>query len=83
MEHAIQKPKTVRLASADHTFVIYQEDEKRKIDARKQADGIVAHLVHSYDAAHMMKTVIGLRSEGILHFAMCIGSYGLHADLTG
>jgi Autographiviridae RNA polymerase len=79
VEHAIRVPKKVRLATADKTFVIYHEDEKRKIDPRKQADGIVAHFVHSHDAAHMMKTVIRLDSEGIRHVAMVHDSYGVHA----
>jgi DNA-directed RNA polymerase len=36
----------------DRTFLLYREDETRQIDSRKQADGIVAHLVHSMDTAH-------------------------------
>src|SRR2546422_2593886 len=44
--------RSLRITTSDRTFVVYQEDETRKIDSRKQADGIVAHLVHSLDAAH-------------------------------
>ena len=55
-------------------------DETRKIDPRKQADGIVAHLVHSLDAAHMMLTVTRLHSDGLLHFAMVHDSFGVHAS---
>ena len=46
---------------------------------RKQADGIVAHLVHSFDAAHMMLTVNRLHAEGVHHFAMVHDSFGVHA----
>jgi DNA-directed RNA polymerase, mitochondrial len=77
--HEIREPKTVRIATSDCTFVIYQEDETRKIDSRKQADGIVAHLVHSFDAAHMMRTVNRLDSEGIHHVAIVHDSFGVHA----
>jgi DNA-directed RNA polymerase len=77
--HAPREPKEVRLATADWTAVIYEEDETRKIDARKLADGIVAHLVHSYDAAHMMFTINRLAPEGIQHFAMIHDSFGVHA----
>ena len=42
-------------------------------------DGIVAHLVHSMDAAHMMRTIHRLYAEGIRHFAMVHDSYGVHA----
>ncbi len=52
---------------------------RTKIDVRKQVDGIVAHLVHSMDAAHMMLTINRLHAEGIRHFAMVHDSYGVHA----
>src|SRR5438094_5337908 len=77
--HEIREPKIVRVATSDHTFVVYEQDETRKIDVRKQADGIVAHLVHSFDAAHMMLTVHRLLSEGVRHFAMVHDSFGVHA----
>jgi len=77
--HETREPKTPRVKTADHTFVVYQEDETRKIDARKQADGIVAHLVHSLDAAHMMRTTNRLHAEGLRHFAMVHDSFGVHA----
>src|SRR2546422_4458077 len=71
--------RSLRITTSDRTLVVYQEDETRKIDARKQADGIVAHLVHSLDAAHMMRTVVRLHAEGIRHFAMVHDSFGVHA----
>jgi DNA-directed RNA polymerase len=77
--HEIREPKTQRIATADRTFLLYQEDQRRKIDPRKQADGIVAHLVHSMDAAHMMLTIHRLKNEGVHHFAMVHDSFGVHA----
>ena len=77
--HENREPKVVRLATADHMLKIHQDDEKRKIDVREQVDGIVAHLVHSMDAAHMMLTVNRLYAEGLRHFAMVHDSYGVHA----
>jgi len=68
--HETREPKAQRIATSDRTLIVYQEDETRKIDSRKQANGIVAHLVHSQDAAHMMFTVNRLHAEGIRHFAM-------------
>jgi DNA-directed RNA polymerase, mitochondrial len=41
--HEIREPKIVRVATSDRTFVVYELGERRKIDVRKQADGIVAH----------------------------------------
>jgi DNA-directed RNA polymerase, mitochondrial len=77
--HEIHEAKAIRVATADHSFVLREQDERRKIDVRKQADGIVAHLVHSFDAAHMMLTVNRLYSLGIRHFAMVHDSFGVHA----
>jgi DNA-directed RNA polymerase len=77
--HEMREPKAVRIRTAAHTFTVYQEDETRKIDARKQADGIVAHLVHSLDASHMMLTVNRLYAEGLRHFSMVHDSFGVHA----
>jgi DNA-directed RNA polymerase len=77
--HENRKPKEVRLATADHRIVVHQQDDKQKIDVRKQVDGIVAHLVHSMDAAHMMLTINRLYAAGIRHFAMVHDSYGVHA----
>jgi hypothetical protein len=51
----------------------------RKINSRRQVDGIVAHLVHSLDAAHMMLTINRLEAEGVHHFAMVHDSFGVHA----
>ena len=48
-------------------------------DYLAEVDGIVAHLVHSMDAAHMMRTIIRLYAEGIRHFAMVHDSYGVQA----
>jgi DNA-directed RNA polymerase len=77
--HENRKPNEVRLATADRMNLVYQHDEQRTIDVRKQVDGIVAHLVHSMDAAHMMRTINRLYAEGIRHFAMVHDSYGVHA----
>ena len=47
--HGVREPKAVRVTTSDSTFTIYADDEKRKIDWRKQVDGIVAHFVHACD----------------------------------
>jgi DNA-directed RNA polymerase len=77
--HEIRVPRERRIATADGRITIYEEDPKRKIDWRKQMDGVVAHLVHSLDAAHMILTVNRLHSLGLRHFAMIHDSFGVHA----
>jgi len=77
--HESREPKPIRVATADRSFVVFEEDETQKMDVRKQADGIVAHLVHSFDASHMMLTVNRLQNEGVHHLAMVHDSFGVHA----
>jgi DNA-directed RNA polymerase len=77
--HEDRKPKEARLFTADRTIKVHLDDDKQKIDVRDQVDGIVAHLVHSMDAAHMMLTINRLYAEGLRHFAMVHDSYGVHA----
>jgi len=77
--HESRQPRKKRLVTFDRSFVLYEEDERQKIAPRKQANGIVAHLVHSFDAAHMMLTINRLFAEGIRHFAMVHDSFGVHA----
>ena len=77
--HENREPKEVRVATSDWTFVLHEEDATRKVDVRKQVDGIVAHFVHSLDASHMMLTVNRLVALGIHHFAMVHDSFGVHA----
>ena len=77
--HGVREKKPVRVTTADSTFTIYVDDEKRKIDWRKQVSGIVAHFVHSMDASHMMLTINRLYAEGLRHFAMVHDSFGVHA----
>jgi DNA-directed RNA polymerase len=50
-----------------------------KIDLTEAANGIVANLVHSLDAAHMMLTVCELYAKGLRDFAMVHDSYAVHA----
>ena len=49
------------------------------IDANRQANGIAPNIIHSFDAAAMMKAVNAGRAEGLTHFAMIHDSFGTHA----
>ncbi len=55
------------------------EDKERGLDTQKQGQGITASLVHSFDAAHLAKTVNACVREGINSFAVIHDSYGTHA----
>lgn len=65
------------LGGKRYSFMLRVEGEK--IDTRKQSLGIAPNVVHSLDAAHMMRTVSYCLDEGITSFAMIHDSYGTHA----
>ena len=54
-----------------------------KINTKKQSDGASPNVIHSFDAAHMMKTVNQCVSEGVTSLAMIHDSYGTHACDVG
>jgi DNA-directed RNA polymerase len=54
-----------------------------KTDKRRQRSAIAPNVVHSLDAAHLMKTVNACTEEGIESFAMIHDSFGTHAGQIG
>jgi DNA-directed RNA polymerase len=61
------------------TQLIREQADEAQVNAVKQANAIVANLVHSLDAAHMMFTVCALKALGISDLAMVHDSYAVHA----
>ena len=59
------------------TKIRLQEDTK-EINSNKAANGIVPHLVHSLDAAHLMLTLCELPAD-VTHFAAAHDCFGVHA----
>ena len=49
-----------------------------KLDKYRQTNGIAPNFIHSYDACHLMKTVISLYAD-IQSFAVVHDSFGTHA----
>lgn len=54
------------------------KQDTAKRDKTKMAAGISANMVHSMDAAHLMKVVNRAASEGMSSFALIHDSYGVH-----
>lgn len=75
----MRRIRITRSGKPDLRFWIPNRDIPQQIDEEAQTDGIVAHLVQSLDAAHMMLTVNRLHAEGISSFAVVHDSYGVHA----
>lgn len=53
-----------------------------KIDARRQATGIAPNFVHSMDGAHLMRTALLCKENGVSSLAVIHDSFGTHAADT-
>lgn len=52
----------------------------RTPDRRKAKSGIAPNIIHSFDAAHMQRTIGLAKGSGVTAFAMIHDSYGCHAE---
>jgi DNA-directed RNA polymerase len=53
------------------------------IDVKSMSRGISPNLVHSFDASHMMDTILRCKAQGVTDFQMIHDSYGTHACNAG
>lgn len=58
---------------------LWEEDSELGLNARKQRMGAAPNYIHSFDAAHLIKTVNHISKQGVDSFAMIHDSYGCHA----
>ena len=56
----------------------YYEDSTLGLNSRKQSLASAPNVIHSFDAAHLVNTVIMSRLEGIEDFSFIHDSYGTH-----
>jgi hypothetical protein len=68
------------IRAGQHALVIYQPVEPFKIDKEKQVRKIVPNLIHSLDAAHLMRTVRRLKLDGVNDFGVIHDGYAVHAS---
>lgn len=62
---------------------LWMNVEGEKLDARKMGQAVAPNVIHSFDAAHLCRTVSYAREAGIQAFAMVHDSYGTHAGKCG
>jgi DNA-directed RNA polymerase len=75
----LQPPSvTVRTLCGHITFVDPDGDQVAKMKRTKQIQSIAPNIIHSFDAAHLMMTVLTTAEEN-LSYAMVHDSYGCHA----
>ncbi len=77
--HEYRKEENKRVPTVRGNVLVKLENPRFKIRTRKQVNSIVPNLIHSLDAAHMMRTVIALKAAGLSDFAMVHDSYAVHA----
>jgi len=78
-----QKSRTVRVTVGTHRLAYMSMKNSEEINPRKQAQSISPNIIHSLDAAHMVKTVNACAKVGINSFAMVHDSYATHAADVG
>ena len=67
---------TVLGRSVDRHYPI----DSRTINFKEQANGIAPNFVHSFDSAHLQKTVIAARKEGMEDFLLIHDSFAVDAN---
>jgi DNA-directed RNA polymerase len=61
--------------------VLNRKPQKKPVrDTAKEASRIVANVIHSLDAAHMVLTVDRLHADGLKHFGVVHDCYAVHAS---
>ena len=74
-----QVSKKVRVTVGTHRLQYRNTVDTGEMNARKQAQSISPNIIHSLDAAHMIKTVNECAKVGVQSLAMVHDSYGTHA----
>lgn len=83
LRQAYYKRKETRVETLVGRAQFFEEVAGGLIDAKKQALGAAPQVVHSFDAAHLARTVVRAnRDHGVVDFAMIHDSYGCHAGRT-
>lgn len=71
--------KRVRVMMGTQQISLRTQVDSTRINKRRMAQGIAPNVVHSWDAAHMMRTILKCKDAGIDSFSMIHDSYGTHA----
>lgn len=62
--------------------VLFAEFDKYSVQPRRAKNGISPNVIHSFDAAHMIKTITNMANCGIEDFSFIHDSYGCHAPMV-
>lgn len=68
--------RQVRTVLHGKVYCPFIYEKGKRIDSRKQGNAISPNLIHSFDAAVLMMTVLAAKEQGIRQFSMIHDSYG-------
>lgn len=73
------KVRRVHTTLGSHVMISMREEHPTKLSPSRQKNGISPNVVHSCDAAALVRTIALCQQQGIQHYAMIHDSYGTHA----
>jgi len=80
LKSVVREVKTVINGRMASLYAAGPEDVER-MNKQRQSNGIAPNFIHSYDACHLMRTIIGAREDyDIQSFAVVHDSFGTHAS---
>lgn len=77
------KGKRFDFMVAGRRVQLWMNIETDELNGRKMAQAVAPNVIHSFDAAHLCRTVSYAKEQGIEDFAMVHDSYGTHAADCG
>lgn len=75
-----QKVDTIRVETywQDVRITMNLNQRRDEVDSRKMLAAVASCFVHSFDAAHLLKTVNAMADQGVTDFSPIHDSYGVH-----
>lgn len=80
-DYVVPDEVEIRLLGLGKSLFLRPPKKQRKLYKMKQMNGICPNVIHSYDAAHLIKTWNAAWSHGIEDFQPVHDSYGAHAPM--
>lgn len=81
-DYVIPDEVEVRLIGLGKSLFLRPPVKERRLYKQKQLNGTCPNIIHSYDAAHMAKTINAAWDHGIEDFKPVHDSYGCHSPLV-
>lgn len=80
-DYVVPDEVEIRLVGLGKSLFLRPSVKDRKLYKMKQLNGMCPNIIHSYDAAHLIKTVNASWDHGIEDFFPVHDSYGCHSPL--